>query len=59
LAYHDSISKGISDLEQIAKADLLAVMFFANVWFMVMLKAFGGQKALPAGAGSLASPLGS
>jgi hypothetical protein len=37
-------------VEQIAKADLLAVMLFANVWLLVE------QKGMPASAGSLAPP---
>jgi len=31
-------------VEQIAEADLLAVMLFANVWFMVNTKGFRWSK---------------
>ena len=41
----------MNGVEQIAEADLLAVMLFADVWFVVE------QKGMPAGAGSLAPPL--
>ena len=37
--------------EQAAAADLLAVMLFAKVWYVVE------QKVMPAGASSLAPPL--
>jgi len=39
-------------VEQIAAADLIAVMLFANAWRVVR------QKGMPAGASSLAPPLG-
>jgi len=42
---------GINQIEQIAKADLLVVMLFANVWRTE------GQKDMPTSACSLAPPL--
>ena len=46
----------INRIEQDAEADLLAVMFFADVRFSLNKKGLKKLKITPAGAGSLAPP---